>query len=86
MKNHLSLYAHSHRSILLTVSAIGLMAFAGCSGVDGTAGNRPTANMLTEEGAKHPDGGHVTIGPRNYNPETLNFDRPWPFGPESNSQ
>lgn len=86
MKNQLSLHADSKHSILLIVPSIGLTALAGCSSVEGTAGTRPTLNMLTEAASKHAGGAYLTIGSRNYNPETLNFDRPWPFGPESSLQ
>jgi len=86
MRNQLSLHAHSYHSILLIVPAISVMAFAGCSSVGGTGETRSAPTMLTEAAAKHGSGAHVTVGPSTYNTETMNFDRPWPFGPESNSQ
>jgi hypothetical protein len=42
-----------------------------------------TAHSTTKQGR---NGGYVQIEPRRYNPETRGFDRPWPFGPESDAQ
>jgi hypothetical protein len=73
MKNELSVNRNTYLRLLLMVPAVCLLGFTGCSSVDATAGKNQTANYLT-------------IGPRAYNSEGNNFDRPWPFGPESNQQ
>ena len=76
----------SYHRFLWLVPAIGsIMAFAEPSSVAATAARHPTVHVLTEAVGKHPARDQVTIGARTYNPETMNFDQPWPFGPESNS-
>ena len=85
MKIQSFLHPGSHRRLLPLVLAIGSLAFAGCASAAGTAGTRPTVNALMQAVGKHPAYDPVTTGPRTYNPETENFDRPWPFGPESNA-
>jgi hypothetical protein len=62
------------------------MAFAACSDVAGTAGTHATVNLQTAAVGGPQTGDNVTIGPRTYNSEDRDFDRPWPFGPESNPQ
>ena len=84
MKTHRS--TNSIRRLLLTVPVICSMAFAACSDVGGTAGTHATVNLQSAAVGKHQTGDNVTIGPRTYNSETQSFDRPWPFGPESNPQ
>jgi hypothetical protein len=85
MKIQSFLHTPSYRGLILLVPALGSMAFAVCASAAGTAGTRPTVNVRTGSLGKHPARGHVTIGPRTYNPETENFDGSWPFGPESNA-
>jgi hypothetical protein len=63
---------HLGLTIVLIASVSSLMA-TGCS----------TASGATKQGRS---GGYVQIEPRKYNPETRGFDRPWPFGPESDGQ
>jgi hypothetical protein len=63
---------HVGLTILLIASGFSFMA-TGCS----------TASGTTKQGRS---GGYVQIEPRKYNPETRGFDRPWPFGPESDAQ
>jgi hypothetical protein len=59
--------------LLLIVSAVGLLGLTGCSTADRTVGQNRT-------------GGNVQILGRTYNSESRDFDRPWPFGPESSEQ
>jgi hypothetical protein len=59
-------------TILSIASVFSLMA-SGCA----------TASRTTKQGRS---GGYVQIEPRRYNAETRGFDRPWPFGPESDAQ
>jgi hypothetical protein len=73
MKNQLPINKKSYLQLLVLAPAIGLLGLTGCSSVDGTAGKSHTANYLT-------------IGASAYNTESHGFERPWPFGPESNQQ
>jgi hypothetical protein len=59
--------------VLLSIASVAPFLATGCS----------TAHSTTKQGRK---GGYVQIEPRRYNPETRGFDRPWPFGPESDAQ
>jgi len=62
------------------------MAFAACSDVAGTPETHQSVNLQSAVLGEPQTDDNVTIGPRTYNSETLNFDRPWPFGPQSNPQ
>jgi hypothetical protein len=59
--------------IILVISSVFSLLATGCS----TAGNTAKQGRA---------GGYVQIESRKYNPETRGFDRPWPFGPESDVQ
>jgi len=72
MKNKLPINRKSYLQLLVMVPAICLPSLTACSSIDGTAEKSKTANYLT-------------IGARTYNAESHDFERPWPFGPESNS-
>jgi hypothetical protein len=85
MKTQESIHSHSIRRLLLMGPVICSMAFAACSDV-GTAGTHATVNLQTAAVGEPQTGDNVTIGPRTYNSEDRDFDRPWPFGPESNPQ
>jgi hypothetical protein len=74
------------RRLFLMAPVIYSMGFAGCSDVAGTAGTHPVVNFLGAKRGKPQTGDNVTIGPATYSSETRNFDRPWPFGPESGAQ
>jgi hypothetical protein len=52
---------------------ISVVSFAGFTTAGGEAMHRKSAE-------------YVQIQPREYNPETRGFDRPWPFGPEGGAQ
>ena len=86
MKNELSVSRKVYLRLLLMVPAICLLGFTGCSSVDAPAAIHSTANLLSAAVGKHKIGDRVTIGPRTYNSKDQSFDRPWPFGPESNPQ
>jgi hypothetical protein len=86
MKTQELIYSHAIRRLLLIVPVICTMAFAACSDVAGTAGTHATVNLQTAAVGERQTGDNVTIGPRTYNSEARDFDRPWPFGPESNPQ
>jgi hypothetical protein len=58
---------------LLSIAIVSSLLATSCS----------TARGTTKQGRS---GGYVQIEPRQYNSETRGFDRPWPFGPESNVQ
>ena len=72
--------------LLLTVPVICSLAFAACSDVGGTARTHASVNLQSAAVGTSQTGDNVTIGPSNYNSEARSFDRPWPFGPESNPQ
>ena len=61
------------RLFLLTVACLPALSFAGCSTAQGT----------TKQGRST---SYVQIESRKYNTATRGFDRPWPFGPESDVQ
>jgi len=64
---------HTHYLRLsLILPAIALLGLAGCSTADPPAGHNSTA--------------YIVIAPPAYNSEGRDFDRPWPFGPESTQQ
>jgi hypothetical protein len=86
MKAQEIIYSRSIRRLLLIVPVICTMGFAGCSDVAGAAGTHATVNLQTAAVGEPRTGDNVTIGPRTYNSEARDFDRPWPFGPESNPQ
>jgi hypothetical protein len=69
----MTLNSDTYLRLLLIVSAVGLLGLTGCSTADRTVGQNRT-------------GGYVQIRARTYNSESRDFDRPWPFGPESNQQ
>jgi hypothetical protein len=85
-KTQKSIHNHSIRRLLLMVPVICSMALAASSGVAGTAGTHATVSLQTAVVGKPQTGDNVTIGPRTYNTEARDFERPWPFGPESNPQ
>jgi hypothetical protein len=58
---------------LLSIASIFSLLTTGCSTAGGTT-------QLSRSGD------YVQIEPRQYNSETRGFDRPWPFGPESDAQ
>jgi hypothetical protein len=86
MKTQESIRSHSIHRLLFMVPVICTMAVAACSDVAGTAGTHATVNLQTAAVGGPQTGDNVTIGPRTYNSEDRDFDRPWPFGPESNPQ
>ena len=86
MKTQRSIQANSIRRLLLMVPVVCSLAFAACSDVAGTAGTHRAVNLQSAAVGEHETGDNVTIGPRTYDPETRNFDRPWPFGPEGGAQ
>jgi hypothetical protein len=64
---------NTYLRLLLIAPAIALLGLTACSTADGTAkGNNR--------------GRYADIPQRAYNPESRGYDRPWPFGPESNQQ
>jgi hypothetical protein len=86
MKTQKAVRTNSIRRLLLTVPAICAMAFTACSDVASTAGRHPAVNLQSAVFGKAQTVDNVTIGPRTYDPETRDFERPWPFGPESGAQ
>jgi len=86
MKTQKSIDTNSVRRVLLTVPVICSMAFAAGSDVAGTAGTHPAVNLQSAVVGEPQTGDNVTIGPRTYDSDTRDFDRPWPFGPESGPQ
>jgi hypothetical protein len=72
MNNIMSQFTNGYLPLLLIVPALTLLTLTGCSSVDGTATNKQASNLV--------------IGSRSYNTETRDFERPWPFGPESSQQ
>lgn len=62
--------------ILLPVSIASVVYFLG---VTGCSGFNPRARQERSSS-------YVEIGPKTYNTESHNFERPWPFGPESDQQ
>jgi hypothetical protein len=50
-----------------------LLEVIGCSTFDASPQQNRTA-------------GYVDVGPQTYNTESRNFERQWPFGPESDQQ
>ena len=58
---------------MLFISAICILGFTGCA-----ATSDKVEHVRSRE--------YLTIPSREYNPETNGFERPWPFGPESNQQ
>jgi hypothetical protein len=82
MKHELSVNRDAYLRLLLMVPAISLLGFTGCSSVDPPA--RIQANLLSSAAGNHEIGDNVTIGPRTYDSKDQSFERPWPFGPESN--
>jgi hypothetical protein len=86
MKTHKSNPTSSNRRLLLMVPMICSMALAACSDLADTPGTHQAVNLQSAMIGKPQTSDNVTIGPRTYNPETRNFDRPWPFGPEGGAQ
>jgi hypothetical protein len=84
MKTHKSI--NSVRRLLLMVPVICSMAFAACSDVVGTAGTHAIVSFQSAAVGKPQTGDNAAIGARTYNSEAQGFERPWPFGPESNPQ
>ena len=72
--------------LLLAVPVVCFLSLAACSDVGETTAPHQTVNLqnATVGGQRHAD--YVTIGPRTYNPEAKDFERPWPFGPEAGAQ
>jgi len=54
-------------------SVVCFLGFTGCAGFNAGARQKRRSS-------------YVEIGPKTYNTESHNFERPWPFGPESNQQ
>ena len=77
MKTQKAIHTNSIRRLLLMVPVI--CSMSACSDVAGTAGTHPTANLQTAAVGEPQTGDDVTIGPRTYNSETREFDRPGPF-------
>jgi hypothetical protein len=73
MPTNIILNSDTYLRLLLIVSVVGLLGLTGCSTTDRTVGQTRT-------------GGNVQILARTYNSESRDFDRPWPFGPESSQQ
>ena len=86
MKTRKSIHTNSIRRLLFMVPVLCSLTFAGCSDFGGTAGTRTTVNLQNGAVGEGQTGDNLTIGPSTYNSETRSFDRPWPFGPESNAQ
>jgi hypothetical protein len=86
MKAQKSIHINSIRRLLFMVPVLCSLTFAACSDVGGTAGTHATVNMQNGAVEEGRTGDYLTIGPRTYNSETQTFERPWPFGPESNPQ
>jgi hypothetical protein len=86
MKIQQSIHTNPVRRLALIFPVICSMAFAACSDVAKTAGNHASISFQSTVTGGRQTGDNVTIGPRTYNSETRDFDRPWPFGPESNPQ
>jgi hypothetical protein len=86
MKTRKSIYTNSIRRLPLMVLVICSMAIAACSDVAGTTGTHAAVNLQSAVVEEPQTGDNVTVGPRTYNSETRGFDRPWPFGPESDQQ
>jgi hypothetical protein len=85
--------------LLLIVPAVALLGFTGCSTDDGTVRHHQADGHFAGTTGTHPafnlqgalvggaqTGDNVTIGPRTYNSESREFERPWPFGPVSGAQ
>jgi hypothetical protein len=77
---------NSNRRLLLMVPVIASMAFAACSDLPGQTESRQAVNLQSGAVGKAQASDYLTIGKRDYNPETRSFDRPWPFGPEASAQ
>jgi hypothetical protein len=60
-------------------------AVAACSS-QGTARTLVGVSFQTAVVGNPQTSDNVTIGSRAYNSESRDFDRPWPFGPESDQQ
>jgi hypothetical protein len=86
MKTQKSIHTNFIRRLLLMVPLIYAMGFAACTDVAGTTEAHPTVNLQSAVVSEPQTGANVTIGPRTYDSETRDFDRPWPFGPESDPQ
>ena len=86
MKTQKSIHTNFIRRLPFMVPVICSLAFAACSDVAGTAGTHATVNLQSAAAGERQTGDNVTIGRRTYNSETRSFERPWPFGPESNPQ
>jgi hypothetical protein len=86
MKTQNVIHTNSIRGLILMVSVICATTFAACSDFAGTAGTHSTVNLQSAAVGLRQTGDNVTIGPKTYNSESRSFERPWPFGPESNPQ
>jgi hypothetical protein len=86
MKTQNSIVNNLIRRLLLIVPVSCSMAFAACSDVAGTAGTHQAVNLQSAVAGKARSGDNVTVGRRTYDSESRGFDRPWPFGPESDQQ
>ena len=86
MKTQRPIYTNCIRRLLLIVPVICSMGLGACSDVTGTAGTHATVSFQSIVTGEPQTGDNVTIGPRTYNSESRDFDRPWPFGPESSPQ
>ena len=79
IKTQKSIHTNSNRRLLLMVPVICSMAFAAFSDVAGTPETHQAVNFQSAVVEEPQTGDNVTIGPRTYNSETLNFERPWPL-------
>jgi hypothetical protein len=86
MKTQKSIHTNTNHRLLLVVPVICSMAFAACSDVAGTPGTHQAVNLQSAVIGHAKSSDNVTIGSRTYNSEARSFDRPWPFGPESDPQ
>ena len=87
MKAHKPSRTKAMGRLLLAVPVVCFLSLAACSDVGETAATHGTVNLQSATvGGGHHHTDNVTIGPRSYNPEAKDFERPWPFGPESDAE
>jgi hypothetical protein len=86
MKIQKPLRTNANLRLLLLVPVIYSMALAACSDLAPTPQTHQAFNLQSAVIRDPRTDDHVTIAPRTYNLETRGFDRPWPFGPESDAR
>jgi hypothetical protein len=86
MKSQKSIHNNTGLRLLSMVPLICSLAFAACSDLGSRPGTSASVNLQSAAVGERQSGDNVTIGPRTYNSESKSFERPWPFGPESNPQ